>query len=147
MWILLAAAALFLLPAQAAAGVTSISPVDPQEEREQANAQWRQAIESILSNIVLGPLKPEFTPAFVERRTRDSIIAAQRNYFRAYVARIIMQSLAPEGLITVQPPPEVAPEVVEAQVQELREHSFSVRWVANGAGGPFVINVPRTKEK
>jgi hypothetical protein len=139
-------AALFLSLALASTSITPISDGN-NEQREQAHAQWVQGVENVLSNILLGPLRPEFTPAFLNSRKREDIINSQRTYFRAYVARILMQSLAPDGLVHVEPPAEVSPEVVEAQVQELKQHSFSVRWVGQGVGGPFVVNVPRTSEK
>lgn len=137
---------LFLALAAGSTGST-ISAVSDEQQRQESHEKWVQAVEGILANLALGPLKAEFTPAFLAQRTRDSIIGAQRNYFRAYVARILMQSMAPEGLVYIEPPPEIAPEVVQAQVQELKDHSFSVRWVAAGVGNGFVVNVPRTPEK
>jgi hypothetical protein len=133
-----------LLCLAVAIAATSITPVNSGKGEPMHDDQWVQAVEGILAQWVLGPLKPEFTPAFLSQRTRESILNAQRTHFRAYVARLLMQSLAPEGLIYVEPPPEIAPEVVEAQVAELRAHSFSVRWLARGVGGAFVVNVPKT---
>ena len=136
-----------LLCLAVAIAATSITPVNSGNSgnaEHMHDDQWVQAVEGILAQWVLGPLKPEFTPAFLSQRTRESILNAQRTHFRAHVARLLMQSLAPEGLIYVEPPPEIAPEVVEAQVAELRAHSFSVRWLARGVGGAFVVNVPKT---
>jgi hypothetical protein len=126
---------------------TSISSVGDRQQQDEKIQQWMQAVDGILTKIQVGPLNPQFTPAFLAQRKRDQIIAAQSMSLRAYVANILVQSLAPEGIVHISPPPEYAPEVVEAIVTELKQHSFSVRWVASGTGRSFVVNIPRTAEK
>lgn len=139
---------LLLVLASLTHGSTTITAISEKEQQQnEESRRWVQAVDNILGNLVLGPLTAEFTPALLMKRTRESIITNQRNSFRAYVARILMQSLAPEGLIHIEPPSEYAGEVVEAQVMELRQHSFSVRWVGGGVGQGFVVNVPKTPEK
>jgi len=115
---------------------------------DEAHTQWVAGVENVLANVVMGPFRPEFTPAFLTARMKESratIVESQRNYFRAHVARLLLNSLSTDGLLHVTVPREYAPEVVEAQVQELKDHSFSVRWLAQGPGGDFVVNVPRSK--
>jgi hypothetical protein len=129
---------------------TTITPGGLEEHQTAEHSQWVAGVENVLSNVILGPLRPEFTPAFLSKRlreSRDAIVEAQRNHLRAYVTRLMLNSLVPDGLLHVAVPAEYAPEVVIAQVQELKDHSFSVRWLSQGPGGDFVINVPRAKEK
>lgn len=116
------------------------------ENHTHNDAQWTAAVENILSNMVLGPLKPEFTPAFLGQRTRETIITAQTNWFRAHVARILMTTLAPDGVVHIVPGPEISREVVRTQVDELKAHSFTVRWFGTGTNA-FIVEVPKLKEK
>lgn len=84
---------------------------------------WNAAVEEILATVSLGPLKKEFTPDYVAKRSREQALKAQVLHFRAQVATSIVECIT--NKVTVCPMrASISHEAVETVANELKERGF-----------------------
>lgn len=99
---------------------------------------WKRAVEEILASLTLGPLKEDFSPDYLAKRTYSGALRAQTNRFRAHVATAMVQSLGSK--ITVCPNETIDDKAVEAVIEEVKQRGFDqVYWLKNRC---VVIHLP-----
>lgn len=90
---------------------------------------WMNAVEEIISHISLGsPLKADFTPDYVAKRTLAFTIKKQTNAFRALVASTIIRTSGTEAHVCIDST-QTDEAVVRIIVAELKEREFDVLWL------------------
>jgi hypothetical protein len=108
----------------AVASVAAAADTDTTATAKLANVTvpWVIAVEEMLSSISLGPLKKEFTPEYVARRTRVAAIASKTARLRARVATSIIESTDTRAVTCVA---NEIDEVVNAVIEELKALGFT----------------------
>lgn len=94
-----------------------------QELDANATRKWMYAVEEVLSAVSLGPLKAEFIPSYIARRTFASVIAAQTARFRARAARALFEATGTRVIVCIDETATTS-EAVEAVREELVKHEF-----------------------
>lgn len=96
--------------------------------------QWYANVEEAVSRLAIGPLRPDFRPLDLARRTRESALAAQVNTFRAKVIAHMLDALG--TIVRVCPYDNTSKEAVDVIVNELQNRTFTASWVpTEGACG------------
>lgn len=115
----------------------------------EGDVEWKHAVEEIMASVVLGPLRPDFGPEALRRRTREGAIRAQTNRLRARVAVAMIESAG--ELVEACLLEHTSPEAARALVDELRAHNFtSASWIRDERrchGGYIRVEVPPSMEK
>lgn len=113
---------------------------------DEQHTKWVRAVEEILSGVMLGPLKEEFTPSYLARRTREASLKAQTNRFRARVATAMAESL--EDHVIVCRFDHIGQSAVDAVIAELRNHTFHSHYETGlcGARGGIYVALPEPKQ-
>jgi hypothetical protein len=113
------------------------------------SAEWKHAVEEVMASVVLGPLRPDFGPEALRRRTREGAVRAQTNRLRARVAVAMIESTG--ELVEACLLEHTSPEAARALVDELRAHNFtSASWIRDERrchGGYIRVEVPPPAEK
>jgi hypothetical protein len=107
--------------------------------------QWMNAVEEIISHVTLGPLKDDFTPEYVGKRTVDFALRKQTYRFRAHVASAIIECLDTETKVCIHY--LTSEHAVKAVADELKQHQFEVLWLREmqecvNHGQGLLIKVP-----
>lgn len=93
------------------------------------DTEWKQSVEHVIQTLVVGPLGDHFTPEYLRKRTRTQVISSQKNRLRARIATAMIESANSEELIC--PPIPMQMETINEVVQEFKNHTFSIRWIAD----------------
>ena len=92
--------------------------------------QWMQGVEHLASTISIpSPLKSEFTPEYLAKRTLKASIQNQWAAFRSQVAVAMVNSIDDE--VTVCPSLYINDKVIKAMKEELEERGFVVHIISN----------------
>lgn len=112
--------------------------------------KWRQGVEEILSNIVIGPLNKDFKPESMGKRDMKSVLNAQKHRLRAHIIGHMFRS--PHSFVKVCPLDDSTPEAIKELVDEFKNHSFDIHWIpsnceCNKKHGGFIFGaIPPPQE-
>lgn len=131
-----------------------VTVVFSEEKVDSELSLWKQAVERIVSGIVLGPFQDTFSPEHVAKRTKESALNAQLNRFRAKVAVQMMESVGTQLFVCPMEHMDthVVPRVLE---QELRAHNFTTAaWIRHphspwcpGRDGHLFVEIPEPQKE
>jgi hypothetical protein len=92
--------------------------------------RWMRAVEEILaSQSIANPLRPEFTPAYLAKRTRAGALKTQVARFRAAAASSMVECLDTKARLC--PAPTISEEAVTIVLDELKALGFEAIQVLN----------------
>ena len=114
---------------------------------ENATTTWKNAVEDILSRVALGPVKKEFTPSYIAKRTKESAMKLQTSHFRAKVATGIIQSISDKVIVCIDS--TISNEAVEIILNEFKSLEFDVFWLYKTekcVNGGLLFNIPKPAE-
>ena len=108
--------------------------------QEQNHTKWMHAVEEILATVTLGPLKEEFTPSYLAKRTQSGALRMQTNRFRAQVAASMVECTSDR--VTVCPYPSTSDPAIEEVQKELETRGFEVYWLKTKC---LLVHVPEAE--
>lgn len=109
---------------------------------------WRNAVEDILSRVALGPVKKEFTPSYIGKRTRESALTLQTAQLRARVATGIVQCLSDKVIICIES--TISNDAADIVLNEFKTLEFEVFWLYKTdkcMNGGLLFNIPFPQDK
>lgn len=108
-----------------------------QELDVNATRKWMLAVEELLSAVSLGPLKKEFTPSYLGRRTHASVLATQTARFRARTARSLIEADGTRVIVCIDAT-TTTDAAVDVVLQELKEREFNAFVVKAHSSCPLI---------